>query len=817
MNNDFNRMVERFNAGRAILFTGAAFSAGSMNVLKDEKLPLADELAIKICKLGPFNNSTNLSYAADRYIKEYRDDDKKMNELVEMLKNTFTIYSASKTVSNICSAPWIKFYTTNYDNSIEVSVDGITPIDTESPVEKNEIKSKRCVHINGYIENLKLKNLNKSFKLSEASYLSPDGFLNSAWYAVFKRDLERCSMLVFAGYSLYDLDIKRILVEIPGLKEKTYFIAKEGCSEEDKYIFSQYGTVLDIGVDKFGSLIVESDQFKMDFSQEDQFSIQKYQFEETVATVHDNDIEKLLLLGKINKALIENDVLSQKNEFVVFRDYVNKISNFIASGNVIVTGDLGNGKSVLLDECLPALAIKYGNVYFIDDPYIDYITEVEGICAQNDGIKIFVIENYFLYMDLFEYLLAFNTENVRFLLTARSGKHERLKDQLDVLNFSYKELSIDLLTNNEKQSVSELIDSVGFWGSKFTSSVDKRKFIDEKCREQFAPLLLSLLDSENIKSKISAILGDLIDKDDNLKKATVTGLFISMHDVKSDLSLLSTLAGNYIYDKEIMHNESFREIFHTRKGSFDSISSVFCQKIIKDFISPKYILDLMLNIAKKLDHNPKSKVEECIYKSCFKFSTVERVLPNENKLKNIKDYYEILKRGLPWLIDDPHFWVQYAMGHISCGDYTKAQVLIDNAYGKAKQKQNYHTNNIDTQQSRLYILQAIKAETVDTAIEFFLKGHKKLLNVPNDKYKYRQISLYEKFYDSRYHDFTAEMKKSMERACNDMLGRLLIKDRQDESMREFDKQSVIKQIKNILDHVKATDERLFSTISRQDI
>lgn len=804
MINEFNLMVDKFKAGRAILFTGAGFSSKSINILNDDELPLAEGLANKISELGKFEKSNNLFYAADRYIRESANNDEKYNDLVNLLKQTFTIQSPSDAVKKICSAPWHKFYTTNYDNSIEISIDNIISIDPDSPVNKNEIKDKRCVHINGYIENLTKNNLNKSFKLSEASYLSPDGFLSSPWFTVFKRDLERCSMLVFVGYSLYDLDIKRILFEIPGLKEKTFFIVREGCSEENKYTYSQYGTVLDIGADNFGNLIEACDSLKIQPVEEDSFSIKKYEFEDVTHTVHDKDIEQLLLLGKVNKALIENDAVTQKSEFVVFRNAIDDVVNFISTGNVIITGDLGNGKSIFANECLPVLAARYGNVYLIDDPYIDYILEVEELCKQGDGIKIFVIENYFLYTDLLEYLSVFDTTNVRFLLTSRSGKHERLKDQLNSINFSYKELSIDILTEREETLTSKLIDSVGFWGKKFTTNVEKKEFIERQCRGQFASLLLGLLDSIVIKDKLTAILGNLIEQENNLKKATVTGLFICMHDIKADLSLLSTLAGNYIYDKSVLNNENFREIFHSRKGNFESVSSIFCQKIIKDFISPEYVIELLIDISRKLQLiKSKSKIEESIFKSCFKFSTVERILPSKDKLKNIIDYYEKLKRAIPWLIDDPHFWVQYAMGYISCNEYIKAQQLIDNAYGKARNRPNYHTNNIDTQQARLHFLAAIKYENVSDAIELFLKGHQKLSNVPNDIYKFRQIYLYEDFCHTFYTDLTDEMKISIKRCCNNLLGKLLIKEKNSMGKNDFLKQKAIDQLKNIISQIES--------------
>lgn len=797
MDDKFRLMIDKFNAGRSILFTGAGFSLFNTNISNDNKLPLAKELAVKICKLGGFEESDDLSYAADRYIRDNENNDEKINTFIKILRNTFTIQSVSASVKNICSAPWHRFYTTNYDNSIEVAIDSVISIDMDSSVDKNELKDMRCVHLNGYIGNLKNNNINKSFKLSESSYISPNGFLNSAWYGVFKRDLERCSMLVFVGYSLYDLDIKRVLVEIPGLKNRTFFVVSDECSEKDKYIFSQYGIVMDIGAEKFGELISECSEIKSTSELEEKFYIQKYKLNAESCFINDKDIEDLLIFGKENKFLIEADAFSQKNDFVIFRNAVNTVANTISNSNIIITGDLGNGKSIFIKECLPILSSAYGDVYFIDDPYIDHIYEIEKICKQNDNIKIFVIENYYLYIDLLSYFAPFNTTKIRFILTSRSGKHEKIKGQLESINFLYKEICIDILKNGERLAISNLIDSVGFWGDTFITDTDKIKFIDKKCRGQFASLLLGLLDSKVIKDKVKKLIERLIEKDDDLKKATVTCLFVCMHDVKVDLSLLSTLAGNCIYDSNIINNESFREIFHTVRGDFDSISSIFCQKVIKDFVPSKYITQILLDISKKLDKRKKSMVEDTIFKSCFKFSTIERIISDDDKLKNIIDYYEKLKRALPWLSQDPHFWVQYAMGYIACGEYGKAQTFITNAYGKAKNKGNYHTNNIDTQQARLYFLVAIESEDISTAVEYFLKGHRKLANVPNDIYKFRQIYLYEKFFQKFYSNLTNEIRNLIKCRCNELVGNLLTKSQDCDSRNDVEKQKSIDLLKNI--------------------
>ena len=111
-----------------------------------------------------------------------------------------------------------------------------------------EICDRRCVHINGYIGNLTESTLNTSFKLSESSYMRPEGFLNSPWYTIFKRDLERASAIIFAGYSLYDIDIKRILVSNSDIFDNENKRQSERAVAYFVGIFSNYCSVQKSGV-----------------------------------------------------------------------------------------------------------------------------------------------------------------------------------------------------------------------------------------------------------------------------------------------------------------------------------------------------------------------------------------------------------------------------------------------------------------------------------------------------------------------------------------------------------------------------------------
>ncbi len=249
------RVISIINTGRAILFTGAGFSAGCKNVLRTTP-PRAKELAKLISQKGGFEEDDDLTYVSD-YFLTYKNKYDLLHLL--MLKENFTIVENGEEHSKISFLDWKRIYTTNYDDSIEKSAKDYKKIIYSLTIDDapKEFYKKRncCIHINGTISSVSEEDLDSKIKLTRTSYVSPDSFVNSSWYYYFKKDLEQCSAVVFIGYSLYDIDIEKILFSSPVLKKKTYFIIETNPPKKLSYLLSKYGQVLPIGVDGFADKI----------------------------------------------------------------------------------------------------------------------------------------------------------------------------------------------------------------------------------------------------------------------------------------------------------------------------------------------------------------------------------------------------------------------------------------------------------------------------------------------------------------------------------------------------------------------------------
>ena len=761
-------LVEGIISGNAVLFAGAGFSRECENI-SSSRIVAAEDLSERICNLGEFDTSKNLMYSSERYISAAPENS---SNLVEFLKKNYIAKNVKPYIDKILKFKWKAIYTTNYHNVIELSFKNrgidIIPIDMEKDIDQLNKNKLNCIHINGFIKTLTVENLNKTFKLTNSSYCNPDGFLNSPWYTIFKRTIERCSALVFVGYSLYDIDIKRLLISINGLKERTFFITSPTSTDEEIFTLGQFGNVSDCGVELFSTCL--PDPSLITYSHPKLSSLVKYSPNSSEVNIRDADVDNLLLYGQYKKDIIENVIFENNDsEYIVIRESLSRIKNLIMDSNIAIVSELGNGKTIYLQQILPFLSKIYP-VYYVTDYFGDIISDLE-LLSKEDSMSIVVIDDYNTLINLFDSYKIYSKEKLRFIISARSSVHEHQRDILKKAGFEFKEMSIDLFSDGESTSLTKLIDSVGWWGSLNKNYKNTKSYFINECNSQISSLLISLLNSPDIISRIKYVFDKLLsDTTIDLQCIVITTAYLCMQNVRVDTALVSEIAGNSVYDTRLHNNESFCEFFKFEYGKLKSKSTIFCRSLIQNYFSPDYTISFLLNLAKMFDSKRnKSKEHNEIFKSTLKFSTIERLLPNDGKRENLEKYYESLKRKVKWLIYDPHFWVQYAMAKIATPDFDKAQQYLDNAYAKAKHKDNYDTSNIDTQQARLYLLRATKAKFTLEAPKLFADAHRLLCKTPNDIYKYRQLYLYIEYYDKVFNLLDIKSKNNFIYSCKEIL------------------------------------------------
>ncbi|MEJ0002891.1 MAG: hypothetical protein WDN30_03785 [Pararobbsia sp.] len=125
-------------------------------------------------------------------------------------------------------------------------------------------------------------------------------------------------------------------------------------------------------------------------------ALEKVDSKLTKDVASNSDIEKLFLYGEVNPSLV--NITSAKDEqkraYLIERTHRQKILDALEQGDdAVVISDLGNGKTILLDQ----LALKLGtlgwNVFRVKSDSKEALKEVQHAMSL-PGHTVFVIDNY---------------------------------------------------------------------------------------------------------------------------------------------------------------------------------------------------------------------------------------------------------------------------------------------------------------------------------------------------------------------------------------------------------------------------------------
>lgn len=757
---DINPLIQEIAGGKAVLFIGSGFSRNAIG-LDGKVLLTAEELAKRIGELGKFNPDGDLRYASEKYI---RDNNPLL--LIEMLLGLFSIKEVLPHQISIASAPWRRIYTTNYDICVEeagkMAGKRIHPVSISDKPGDFLVNKNACVHLNGSIQTLTAVTLNGSFKLSESSYLSADSFINSDWYYPFKRDLEMCSALVFVGYSLYDIEIQKMLFANEDFRKKTYFFTSPVVTDRERFKLAPFGECVPIGAEGFAKdLDAKLSKFLPLIEELPLTSITKYIADGSGELARDSDVERFLMYGDVKDIILDSAAYTNDGApLLVRRQDLSYAAEVLNSGrHVAVVSDFGNGKTIFLRTLKSQLSHKGSAVYTVENADIYNREDLEVLAKSSKRAYIF-IDSYDHHLDFLQHFSDLSPTNLVLVLAARTGNHDRVRSKISRLGINFDEITIDELHKEEVERLVTIVDNVGFWGGQATLPLEgKIYFIQQKNRGQLQQVLLSILQAPQMIKRVSEILKELLVR--NSTKNTIFSIsLLSALDYPLHPSLISEVAGNNdIYSSDLRDNESFRSLFRIDGGKISSRSSLFSLTLIRNNFEAVYVVNELLEIQKRLSARTVGEHQgHELVKALLRFSSVERLFPEHKRINNLVRYYEKVKITLSWLKSDPHYWLQYGMALIAYDNFETAQRMLDQAYEFAEKRQNYHTVHIDMQQSRLLLKLSAIDQNSNESYKLFKKAVEFLNKVPDDFQKFRRVDEISHIFNSRFSGYSLANK-----------------------------------------------------------
>ncbi|TOL53290.1 P-loop NTPase, partial [Vibrio parahaemolyticus] len=271
------------------------------------------------------------------------------------------------------------------------------------------------------------------------------------------------------------------------------------------------------------------------------------------------------------------------------RTYLTDAVAHINNGNnLIIQGDLGNGKSIFLESLSFELTINGHTVYYVEDNDGDYIKDLELIESMDENCVI-IVDDFSNYLPLLEYVKQTQPKNIQLVLGERNVSYlSEVKD----LNIDFLELNIDILTSDEIESLIEIIDNLGAWDAFSSLSNDKKlQAIKFKYNSQLSSLLLGLLDSPNIKQKIKQQTETLYQVEGH-KKTVFAICLCEVVNVTPNSSLISELIDNHdIFSTGLRNSKEFKTLFRIENNTIRSKSSLLALSLLNNTFGETYIMD----------------------------------------------------------------------------------------------------------------------------------------------------------------------------------------------------------------------------------
>lgn len=777
---EFGDAINSIFDGNCILFTGAGFSLTAKNIENDPLLT-AYNLAEKIyAECGESENDGDLENAVDLYIEKFGE-----YSLITFLKHEFSVHTISPEQEYFGELKWKRIYTTNYDNIIEIAYNKnrkiLTPVTLSDRIIDYKDKSTLCIHLNGYIDNLTIDTLNNEFKLTNVSYLAQN-FRDSDWINLFRSDLKTSDAIFFVGFSMkYDLDLKRLVFENEELKERCFFIVSEKEKINNLRNILKFGTPEPIGINAFVERIKSQ---KESYNPVKTIPSQYFSFKKPTKAnlpprLLDADVYKLFIEGFIDEEILQYSIqLPNDYSYYIYRSKIGVIENKINNGekNILIHSDLGNGKTLFIKGIEFYLMNKGYKVYEYSKFYASIYRELESICKTSDKKTVIVIDNYTGTWDVLEAFKLYRSDQI-LIVTERSLVNDVAYDRLENMFGNFYAQDINILDDQEVDTVIELFNKYGFW--RYLASAEyshKKDFIQGKCRSNLRNILLKILESPDIIKRFNNIINDIRQKK-GYYEALIFILVSKIFGFRLDVDELV-----YALDYDTLNNPSFnrnpqiREFVNIDQSELIVKSPILSEVILSKVIDSTIIIDALLKIFKQLNKQRYYRPNKEILKSLLSYTNLQRILNKDDKLykHNLLRFFENLK-NLEFCKENPHFWLQYAIVRLSERNYLLAQNYFETAYSFARKKENFDTYQIDNHYARFMLENELEFGDKNTCIEAFSKAHKILMDPIHKRivrhYPYRVAQNYYLFYEHFYSQLSSLDQKKFITACKEIYER----------------------------------------------
>ncbi len=717
-----------------------------------------------------------LDDAAELYVEEAG-----VTKLIDKLKAMFSAKTVSESHQQIASTPWRRVYTTNYDDVFELAcsgvgkrVDSVVPLDDISQVSK---KNLLCVHLNGFIRRTDENSIWDDLKLTQPSYDSGSS-MDTEWGSLFRADLQAAQAIFFVGYSLADIDIRRLLFE-EQLINKAFFVLGPKPDMATAHRAGRYGLLIGVGTSEFAAQLAD---FRKNYTPDPDptpisFCLAQYALHVSAATLEDRNVFELLLAGKLRTDLVAASLLGQVNYCGPRKANELGLARIeLGTRAIVLHSALGNGKTIAMEE-LKYMAHSKGFKVFSLVNRGESIAEELQNALLGSGKKVFFIDNYIEWLDVFPTFAAHRSEDFVIVASARSASNDVLVDRLakDLEVSDVFEIQVDELAPDDLAWIVEFFNEFGLWGDKATLSTRRKlEYLEHACKGEWQAILLKLLESPHIVEKLSTLFAAL-KKNGTYREAIVRLLILTVLSYRPETSVLVDLCGDRILESGFRRDPVAKELMEFGSTSVGMRSAVTAEVLLRQVVDPNVAVAALIGLISRADKLPQgSAYNRELFKTLVRFSSLHLVFSDKDRGRGSMRVYESVKH-LPHCSRSPLFWLQYAIAALVSQDFDRAKSYFNNAYSFADDMYAYDSYQIDNHYARFLLERVIFKRDHSAAMSAFREARALLFGqLGNERlhYPFRVAANWRGFYSTFRGSLTEAEKGEIGEAAAYVLKRI---------------------------------------------
>lgn len=760
-----SRIIGEIDPATSVLFLGSGFSLGATNIAGSNPPNGSGLRRHFITELGlPEETSYDLQVLTDEFAE--RDQIRLYNELYRI----FHINKLSDSQIKILNEPWRRIYTTNYDDSAELHrLQSMRPINTYDPSRPlpSKLPEGSIIHLHGSIREITPDNVLSSLILGEKSYVN-NLLKGSLWYEQFLRDVRLSTQIFFVGYSLADYHIAALLLADPALTRQIFFIQGKSIDEILLRRTKDYGQTLFIGDDGFAKALQElpRNSHPKDLSRLKGFrSLHPLRDKKSISNPTTAEVYDLLVYGKFSGSRLAQSLPSQ-NYTIARPEQVGEAINLLEKNRtIVVESRLGNGKTIFLHLLASSLsAIGFTCVMFRPD--------VEDIGREIDALKsikklAIFFENYSLAQDLIR-IIGDSLPDSKFIIEIRTAVFEvRLHEINRILPKPYDRITLNRLSTTEMDAFVQLCKTAGIFGStkEFTQYSELRD------------ILLGLFSNKSISDRIESTLKPIFESKTRRRILVMSMLTASVQGTLNP-GFIRSVTGADPFVEFMPVGELASEVFEITSDCFRVRSAIFSEFVVNAFLNAEEIADCIIDVTLAAAQRKAMRPYRILMSNLMAFSGLHRGLKRRSDaISVIISIYERLRYDTR-IMDEPLFWLQYAIAMSEICRLDIAQEHIETAYGAAAQIPEFKTYQIDTQAFRIVLLSAINSKPGNPVSQFqdILAGIERINIFISEEshrtYAIRVLEYIPQFYAVRKNDLTIIERNALRVWLNILVGSL---------------------------------------------